>query len=82
MSSHNQAQSEMPTVQSFLGIPDQIQGEKIADQFGEISHLYEPLKTEDISLEEITNNKPCMEPFFVHQKIKKMKSNCVWRHPN
>ena len=54
MSSHNQAQSEMPTVQSFLGIPDQIQGEKIADQFSEISHLYEPLKTEDISLEEIT----------------------------
>ena len=55
MSSHNQAQSEIPTVQSFLGIPDQIQGEKIADQFSEISHLYEPLKTEDISLEEITN---------------------------
>ena len=77
MSSHGQANNEVPIVQSFLGIPDQAQAEEIANQFSEISNIYEPLKTEDISLDNISNTKPypCMEPFFVHQQIKKMKSN-------
>ena len=77
MSSHDQAKSEEPNVLSFLGISDQNQAAQIATQFSEISNLYEPLKTEDVSLEEITNTKayPLMEQYHVHQKIKKMKNN-------
>ena len=77
MSSHSQANEEQPMVQSFLGTPVHTQAEEIANQFSEISNIYEPLKTEDISLDGIKNSKPypCMEPFFVHQKIKKMRSN-------
>ena len=58
----------MPVVQFFLVVPDLNQAKKIADQFSQISHLYEPLSTEDISLEGITNTKPypCMEPYFIH----------------
>ena len=77
MSSHDQAKSEEPEVISFLGIPDETQAEEIANQFSEISNIYEALKTEDINLDGITNAKPypLMEPYHVHQKIKKMKSN-------
>ena len=77
MSSHDQAKSEAPEVMSFLGVSDHSQAEQIADQFSEISNLYEPLRSDDIKLEGITNGKPCplMEPYQVHQKIKKMKSN-------
>ena len=77
MTSHDQAKSEVPIVQSLQGMSNQAQAEKIADQFGHISNLYDPLQTEDISLDEIVNEKPfpCMEPYFVHQKIKSMKNN-------
>ena len=77
MTSHDQAKSEEPNVISFLGISDQSQAEQIASQFSEISNIYEPLKTDDISLEGIKNMKPypLMEPYLVHRKIKKMKSN-------
>ena len=77
MTSHNQAKSEEPIVESLMDLPNQTQAEEIANQFGKISNLYEPLKTEDICLDDIKNTKPypCMEPYFVHQKIKSMKSN-------
>ena len=77
MSSHDQTKSEEPNVMSFLGVSDHNQAELIADQFSEISNQYEPLKNEDINLEGATNMKPSplMEPYMVHQKIKKMKGN-------
>ena len=42
-----------------------------------ISNEYEKLPADDICLASISNIKPFpnMEPYFVHQKIKKMKSN-------
>ena len=77
MTSHDQARAELPVVQSLQGVPSQVQAEQIADQFSKISNLYEELKSEDISLSKITNEKPypCMEPYFVHQKIEKIKTS-------
>ena len=77
MSSHDQAKSEEPIVQSFLGLSDETQTENIADQFSHISNLYEPLKTDDICMDNIENLKPppCFQPYFVHKKIKSMKNN-------
>ena len=58
-------------------MPDQAQAEQIAEQFSQISNIYESLKTEDICLDGIKNEKPfpCLEPYFVHKKIKSMKNN-------
>ena len=77
MSSHDQAKSEEPIVQSFDGMSDAAQSEEIANQFSQISNLYKPLQSDDICLDGISNNKPYpnMEPFFVHKKIKGMKNN-------
>ena len=77
MSSHDQAKTEEPIVQSLNDLPDQTQAEEIANQFSHIANLYEPLKSEDICLDGIQNSKPypCLEPHFVHKKIKSMKSN-------
>ena len=47
MSSHDQAKTEEPIVQSFLGMPNHEQAEAIADQFSHISNN-EPLQTEDV----------------------------------
>lgn len=81
MTSHNQAKSSEPVVESLMDLPNQMQAEEIANQFSQISDLYEPLKTDDIVL---SNNNlkpyPCMEPYFVHQKIKSMKSNSATVH--
>ena len=40
-------------------------------------NLYEPLMSENVGLDNIKNNKPypCLEPYFIHQKIKTMKNN-------
>ena len=77
MTSHDQARSEVPIVQSLKEMPIQSQAEEIANQFAAISNLYEPLQSEDICMDGILNEKPypCMEPYFVHQQIKKMKNN-------
>ena len=77
MTSHDQARSEVPIVQSLKEMPIQSQAEEIANQFAAISNLYEPLQCEDICMDGILNEKPypCMEPYFVHQQIKKMKNN-------
>ena len=77
MSSHDQAKSEEPIVLSFDGLSDQAQAEEIAKQFSQIANLYEPLKSEDICLDGIQNDKPYpwLEPYFVHKKIKSMKNN-------
>ena len=77
MTSHYQARVEQPIVYSLQGLPSQVQAEQIADQFAEVSNLYEEINSGEISLNGISNEKPfpCMEPYFVHQKIKTMKNN-------
>ena len=62
---------EEPTVQELMSIPDEQQAEKIADQFSEISHLYSPLRTEDINLNCIIDERPPPEinPYLVYLKI-------------
>ena len=71
MSSHDQAKSEEPNVLSFLGISDQNQAEQIATQFSEISNLYEPLKTEDVSLEETISTNGALSCPSKNQKDEK-----------
>ena len=76
MSSHNVDNSEDPEVLSIKDLPNQIQAETMADEFSAISNLYQPLNEDDITIE--SSNKapiPLMTPYFVHQKIKKMKNN-------
>ena len=77
MTSHDQARAELPVVQSLQGLSRQVQAEQIADEFGKISNIYEELNSDEIPLHDIANEKPypCMEPYFVHQKIKMMKNN-------
>ena len=77
MSSHNQAKNEEPIVQSLSELTDSAQAEVIAEQFSQISNEYEPLDSNDISMENITNDKPYpnMESYFVYKKIQKMKNN-------
>ena len=71
MSSHNSEKEEDTAVQEMLGIPDEVQAEKIADQFSHISNLYSPLKTDDINLKNIVDERPPPEinPYLVFLKI-------------
>ena len=71
MASHKQESEEDVIVQELLGQSDQIQAERIADQFSEVSGLYSPLKSEDINLECIRDDRPPPEinPYEVYLKI-------------
>ena len=75
MSSYNLDKQEDPVVQELLSVPDEIQAEKIADQFSEVSNLYSPLKTEDINLDYIIDQRPPPEinPYLVYLKIMSYK---------
>ena len=76
MSSHNSAKNEECEILSLVGLPNQTQAEVIADEFSAVSNLYEPLNKDDISTQS-KNEKPVpiMTPYFVHQRIKKLKNN-------
>ena len=71
MSSYNSGKEEQAVVQELINIPDEIQVEKIADQFSSISNLYSPLKKEDINLNYIIDERPPPEinPYLVYLKI-------------
>ena len=58
MASHKQESEEDVIVQELLGQSDQIQDKRIADQFSEVSGLYSPLKSEDINLDYIRDDRP------------------------
>ena len=58
MSSHSEIRDQEIIVQELIGQSDQAQAEQIADQFAEISNLYSPLKSEDINLDEISDDRP------------------------
>ena len=53
----------------------QAQAEQIADQFAEISNLYSPLKSEDINLDEISDDRPPpdINPYLIYLKIDSIK---------
>lgn len=58
MSSYSQQKDVDAEVQDLVGQSVPVQAEKIADQFAEISNLYSPLKSENINLEEICDERP------------------------
>ena len=75
MSSHSQDKDSNTIVQELIGQPTQLQAEKIADQFAEISNLYSPLKSEDINLNDISDDRPPPEinPYLIFLKIMSVK---------
>ena len=75
MSSHNLEKDGDSEVQELVGIPDQLQAERIADQFAEVSNQYSPLQTESINLEGILDDRPPPEinPYLIYLKIKSSK---------
>ena len=76
MSCDDQSQSSKVNVLSLTDLASNIQAEKIADSFAQISNEYEPIKTEEIDVDQATNRKlfPWITPDQIFQKIKKMKS--------
>ena len=75
MSSHNTEKEEETCVQDLLGLSDQVQVEKIADQFSEVSNLYSPLKDDAINLDCILDERPPPEinPYLIFLKIMSLK---------
>ena len=75
MSSHSQEMKEQTVVQDMIGVPDEVQVERIADQFSEVSNEYSHLKTEDIDTDNIKDDRPLPEinPYIVFLKIKSYK---------
>jgi hypothetical protein len=75
MSSHSQEKNTETVVQDMIGLPDNIQVEKIADQFSQVSNAYSPLKTADIDIERISDDRPSPEinPYIIYLKIMSIK---------
>ena len=75
MSSHSQFSDVDNMVQDLIGESSQSQAEKIADQFAEISNLYSPLKTDDVNLGGVQDDRPPPEinPYLVYLKIMSIK---------
>ena len=75
MSSHSQEKNTETVVQDMIGLPDNIQVEKIADQFSQVSNAYSPLKTADIDIESVSDNRPSPEinPYIIYLKIMSIK---------
>ena len=62
---------EETAVVEFQGLSDQVQTERIADQFEQISNLYSPLKKDDIDVSNLVDDRPPPEinPYIVYLKI-------------
>ena len=76
MSCNDQTKLNEVNVTSLINMPADIQAEKIADSFAFISNEYQPLKTEDIDINQATNRKsvPWITPARINEKIWKMKT--------
>ena len=75
MSSHSQELNEETVVQDMIGLTDEIQVERIANQFSEVSNAYSPLKDEDIDISYIIDDRPLpdINPYTVYLKIMSIK---------
>ena len=76
MSNINDEKNLRVTVEEIADLPDNIQAEKIADQFSKISNEYAPLLTTEINIEDTHISKPfkLIEPYQVYTQILCMKS--------
>ena len=75
MSSFKGLKDEETVVQELIGQPPQVQVEKIADQFSQISQLYSPLESQKINLDGISDDRPLPEinPYLIYLKIMSIK---------
>jgi hypothetical protein len=76
MSSDDRTKCDQVNVLSLNDLPHDDQAEKIADSFAQVSNEYEPLKSEDIDINQAKNSKPF--PWITRKKIchkiRKMKA--------
>ena len=75
MSNLDPTVSDTISVEELEGLSSLEQAETIADQFGKISNMYEPVNQKDIDMSKCQNLKPppLIEPLDVYNKIRKMK---------
>ena len=75
MSSVDPTKDQNVQVQNIMELPSDQQAELIADEFAQISNLYQPLKIEDIQLPTFENSLPVplFEPHQIYDKLRKMK---------
>ena len=74
MSALDPTVNEKILVEELDGLSNQQQVEEIANQFCEISNMYEPLNENDFDLDyENSKPYPLFEPYQIHEKIQKMK---------
>jgi ACT domain-containing protein len=75
MSSHSQELNEETVVQDMIGLTDEIQVERIANQLSEVLNAYSPLKDEDTDILYIIDDRPLpdINPYTVYLKIMSIK---------
>jgi hypothetical protein len=59
MSQIDPTTDEKVSVSELMDVPSQTQAELILDNFSEISHLYQPLKSEDIQIPSLETQSQC-----------------------
>ena len=76
MSSDDRTKCDQVNVLSLNDLPHDDQAEKIADSFAQVSNEYEPLKSEDIDINQAKNSKPFLwiTRKKICHKIRKMKA--------
>ena len=60
MSSHFKENEDDSEVQDMIGMSNKDQAEQIADQFAEISQIYEPLEKKNINLDNVFDERPLL----------------------
>ena len=76
ISSFDQMKNDQVSVDELNHLPDQQQAEKIAEKFASIQNLYDPLKTEDISVPPFTDKDiPQFHPAQVWFVLSRVNTN-------
>ena len=76
ISSFDQMKNDQVSVDELNHLPDQQQAEKIAEKFASIQNLYDPLKTEDISVPPFTDKDiPQFQPAQVWFVLSRVNTN-------
>ena len=69
MSSYFKENEDDSEVQDMIGMSNKDQAEHIADQFAEISQIYEPLEKKNINLDNVFDERPPpdLNPYLVYK---------------
>ena len=69
MSSYFKENEDDSEEQDMIGMSNKDQAEQIADQFAEISQIYEPLEKKNINLDNVFDERPPpdLNPYLVYK---------------